>query len=177
MKVLTVELLERFLEAAVNELSGEWLLVGGTLLPAVGLQVRSTVDIDLIGLSDKERVQNLELMDLADRLGLSIESINQAAAFFLKQTEYKKSDLLILRKGRRAVIYRPSFELYLKLKSERLTEADILDLQHYFNFCLGRGDVVHEDKCEKWVTGLMKKEKIPERRERLKSLRNFLTRS
>ena len=79
MNSLDSKLLKQFLTLATQQLRGRWLLVGGTLLPAVGIDTRSTVDIDLVGLGDKEKLQNLELMKIAEQLGLSVESINQAA--------------------------------------------------------------------------------------------------
>ena len=50
---LNSTLLTEFLKRAGERLYGEWLLVGGTLLPAVGIDVRATVDIDLLGLGKK----------------------------------------------------------------------------------------------------------------------------
>src|SRR5438552_100562 len=127
MKSLNSKLLSDFLKLAGIKLKGRWLLVGGTLLPAVGLEIRSTVDIDLIGISDKEAAQSLELMALAESLGLPVETINQAAAFFLKKIGFQEADLLPLHKGKNATIFRPSIELYLRLKIPRLSASDLLD--------------------------------------------------
>lgn len=113
---LNTQLLKKFLKLAGDSLKGDWLLVGGTLLPAVGLDIRSTVDIDLVGLGEREAAQSLELMELAEKLGLGVETINQAAAFFVHKAGYKKADLLTLYKGKSATIYRPSILLYWRLK-------------------------------------------------------------
>lgn len=48
MKSLDTKLLKEFLKRAGERLHGDWLLVGGTLLPAVGIDSRSTTDIDLV---------------------------------------------------------------------------------------------------------------------------------
>lgn len=142
MKNLDSTLLKKFLKLAGDSLQGNWLLVGGTLLPAVGIQVRSTIDIDLVGLSEKESKQGLELMELADKLGLGVEVINQAAAFFLHKAGFKDTDLIPLQKGKSATIFRPSVMLYWKLKLARLTESDALDCQHYLSYCRGQKDKV-----------------------------------
>jgi hypothetical protein len=139
---LTQALLRKFLLAAGDKLKGEWLLVGGTLLPAVGIEIRPTTDIDLVGLGAAERAQNLELMELADSLGLSIETINQAAAVFVKRANISKNDIIVLHQGKSAKIYRPSAELFWKLKVSRLTAADAEDCIEYLNFCTANGDTV-----------------------------------
>ena len=147
--ILNKKVLSQFLDRAVETLKGEWLLVGGTLLPAVGLDVRATVDIDLVGLSAKESAQSLELMKLVEELKLPVESVNQAAAFFVHRAGYTKSDLLPLRQSRKCVIYRPSVLLYWKLKLARMTETDAIDCQHYLNYCIGQGDVINRREMNK----------------------------
>lgn len=174
MKNLDLELLQDFLKLASKDLQGEWLLVGGTLLPAVGLMIRSTVDIDLIGLGEREAAQSLELMTIAEKLGLSVETINQAAAFFLSKLSYTKKDLIVLREGKTAKIYRPSLLLYWKLKLPRLTESDLLDCQHYFNYCMGQGDRMDRGEIEKLLSLQARKDQSFERAKRLKILKSLL---
>jgi len=174
MIALNSTLLKKFLKQAADTLDGEWLLVGGTLLPAVGLDVRPTVDIDLIGLGEKESAQNLELMEIAEKLGLAVESVNQAAAFFLKKVGYKKSDLLELQKGRRATIYRPSVMLYWKLKLPRLSDADQLDCQHYFNFCLAQKDHINKTLLLKIVEDHQAQRPSSDKMRRLLLLKSLL---
>lgn len=171
MKVLNPELLRRFLDLASQQLKGEWLLIGGTLLPAVGLHVRSTMDIDLVGLHEKEMAQTLKLMEISENLGLSIESINQAAAFFVKKVGYTKEDLIPLKEGKEATIYRPSFELYLKLKTTRLTETDLIDCLHYFNYCQSQRDKISQPQLQRVIKKALKLPNLaPEKAYRLQEL-------
>lgn len=135
MKALDAKLLSQFIKKAADKVEGEWLLVGGTLLPAVGLDVRATMDIDLVSLSKRDNEGGLQLMKLADALGLSVETINQSAQFFVNQLQFTKKDLKVLKKGKKATIYRPSLELYWKLKCGRLSESDLTDCLHYLRFC------------------------------------------
>ncbi len=140
--VLNSQLLSKFLKAAGDRLTGEWLLVGGTLLPAVGLDIRATVDIDILSLSERGNDQQLELMELAQSLGLPVESVNSAAGFFLRKVPYTKDELIVLQKGKSAVLYRPSVRLFWALKVERLSESDLEDCLHYFKFCKKVGDPI-----------------------------------
>lgn len=174
MKILNPTLLQEFIKKAGRDLTGEWLLVGGTLLPAVGLMIRSTVDIDLIGLGEKGAAQSLQLMDLAASLGLSIESINQAAAFFLKQVPHTKKDYLILHQGKSATIYRPSVALYWRLKTQRMTDSDALDCQHYYQYCRGQGDPVDAKTLKSIVQVALDLDITPEKYARLKNLMEII---
>jgi hypothetical protein len=170
---LNSKTLQLFLKNAVRELKGEWVLLGGTLLPALGIDIRSTVDIDLVGLSKKEAAQNLELMRLASAMGLSIESINQAAAFFLKNVDYTARDLKVLKKSKSAVIYRPSFALYLKLKTARLSPTDLLDCEAYFHYCK-RADKLDIHEIAAILKRTLESEKSDEKKLRLLELQRIV---
>jgi len=173
-KNLDSHLLKEFLKLAGDQLRGEWLLIGGTLLPAVGIDVRSTVDIDLLGLGTSEAGQTLQLMELAESLGLPVESVNQAAAFFLKKAGYQKSDLIVLHQGASAVIYRPSLELYWKLKMGRLSETDLQDCLRYLEFCTEVNDPVDHQRLSAWIEKAGREQPSAERRNRLKALKSRL---
>lgn len=187
-RVLNSKLLREFLVRAGKELSGEWVLVGGTLLPAVGIDVRSTVDIDLVylgkngpgknrqeqtGVETDGNTQTLRLMSLADSLGLPAESVNQAATFFLKKVGYQNEDLILFHPGSSATLYRPSLELFWKLKIARLSETDLQDCQHYFTFCEKVEDPIDLGRLSKLIEEMSKKEKSAEKRNRLKVLAAF----
>jgi hypothetical protein len=178
MTSLDSKVLKRFLDLASQRLTGDWLLVGGTLLPAVGIQVRNTIDIDLVEISGSN-VKNsnqhmIDLMDIAASLGLPVDTINQAAAYFVKKAGYKNNDLIVLKKGKRATIHRPSVELYWRLKIKRLTEADASDCQHYLAFCSGQGDRINIKVLRDVVDQELRSGVTPEKRSRLESLRRLL---
>jgi len=149
---LDTQTLKRFLDLAVKKLKGEWLLVGGTLLPAVGISHRSTVDIDFVGLTKAETSQNLELMELAESMGLPVEAVNQAASFFVHKLGYNSRELLPLRQSKNCRIYRPSCELYWKLKLARLTESDYQDCKQYYLYCTKNGDAVDGKKLKSIIS-------------------------
>lgn len=170
MTVIDTSIMKKFLQQASNKLSGKWLLVGGTLLPAVGIDVRPTVDIDLVGLGDKERSQTLELMDMAASFGLAVEVINQAASYFVEKLKPQSKDMISLLKGKTAEIFRPSAELYLRLKAPRLNESDLLDCQHYLQYCKGQQDKMSFDQLITDIQKLLRSENSKDKQERLKTL-------
>jgi hypothetical protein len=173
VKSLDSKLLEKFLRKASQDLKGEWLLTGGTLLPAVGIDLRATVDIDFIGLGQKEKNQSLELMNLASELGLSIESINQAASFFLSKIKYSNDDLIVLKKTKACTIFRPSFLLYFKLKVPRLSETDVQDCEAYFKYCISVSDFIDKKAILNFMKESLKKAQNETKVERLQKLKSL----
>ena len=75
--------LKRFVSLASQRLRGDWVVLGGAVLPLLGVEQRITLDIDIAGPETATNRETLELMNIADELDLPVESINQAAAFFL----------------------------------------------------------------------------------------------
>ncbi len=123
-----------FLKSVADDLEGDWLVIGGSLLAIIQAESRTTVDIDLCPLNEMTNELRLSLMTVAQNAGLSIESINPAADFFLKQIPNWKSSIVIFLNGKKGNLYRPSFELYLKLKIERLSQTDIEDCILYYKW-------------------------------------------
>ena len=175
MRDLNAAVLQEFLVAAGSKLRGRWLLIGGTLLPAVGLDVRSTVDIDFVGLGSREAAQGLELMELTEALGLPVETINQAAALFVKKANVRKKELLPLFEGSSATIYRPSAGLYWRLKIPRLSDSDLLDCNHYWRFCQLAGDRLSARETQRTVEKELDAKPSPDRLRRLKKLLQILS--
>jgi hypothetical protein len=84
----------------------------------------------------------------------------------------KRSDLLPLRKSPQAVIYRPSIRLYWKLKIGRLTESDLLDCQHYYNYSLAQGDPINSRDLNAILRAAEKnKSNSAEKNDRIRALR------
>lgn len=177
MRTLDSALLTKVLSLAADRLSGEWVLLGGTLLPALGVDVRSTVDIDLVGLGPTEAAQSVELMEIAEQLGLPVETINQAAGFFLRRIQWSREDLILMRETARAKIYRPSLKLYWQLKLERLSESDVVDCRSYFQICRATGDPIPNADLEALVASRIQVEENPEKLQRLEDLLDTLSTS
>lgn len=161
--------LQNFLDIAGNKLNGDWIVIGGTVLPLLGINHRVTVDIDFVSKSKKE--ETLKLMEIAEELGLSVETINQAGAFFLYKIPDFEKNLILLHKGKSAKIYRPNLLLYIQLKVGRLSESDSLDCLEYIKYSNNNNEVENIEK----IVHLIKKEisKKPEG-ERLSRLKKIL---
>jgi hypothetical protein len=174
MTVLNKRLLEKFLKLAGQNLTGEWILIGGTVLPALGIDHRVTVDIDLIGRTKAEQSQTLKLMELAEELHLPVESINQAGAYFIsKLGPLKEKDLVVLHKGRNATIFRPSLALFLRLKIARLSESDLADCLEFIKLAKKLKEPLRNDKKENLIADLqlkIEKTEEPARKKRLQDL-------
>jgi len=169
-RALNSKLLEKFLKLAGNKLTGDWLLVGGTLLPAVGIDVRSTVDIDIVSLNESGNDSQLKVMELAESLDLPVESINQAASFFVRKAGYTQRDIILLHKGRSATIFRPSLELFWKLKLARLSETDVEDCRHYLVFCREVNDPIDMAMVTQLLAAAKKSNLSVEKKSRIEEL-------
>jgi hypothetical protein len=160
-------------ELAGDRLEGRWVLLGGTLLPWLGVEYRVTTDIDLADLGKADQAQSLELMKIAEELGLPVESINQAAAYFLMKLRPFDDHLLPLHRGKRAEILRPDLFLFLMLKIGRLSATDLTDCLELLRkeAPLGRVD---QKKVEKRIEAELANADSREKRSRLKALQAAL---
>jgi len=102
--------LDSVVQALVDGLDGDWLLVGGAAI-ALWLEPRRvTEDIDLVPLRPTGG-ERLALMELAESVGLPIEAVNSAADFFVRRVPGWDRDVVLLRRGRRGAVYRPDATL------------------------------------------------------------------
>jgi hypothetical protein len=124
-----------FLDKLCEELEGEWLLVGGAAACLWFAPERVTEDIDLVGLAGRME-DRLALMRLAGAEGLPIEAVNSAADFFVYRIPDWRSQIEVLRRGPRAVVYRPTATLFLLLKLRRLSEQDLEDCEALLRWIL-----------------------------------------
>lgn len=127
MNPINQKALTHFLEKAGDRLTGDWVIIGGSVLALVGAQYRVTNDIDLAGPEEATQKDNLLLMEIAEELGFPVETINQAGAFFLSKIPQWKKMIVLHHKGKKAAFYRPNATLYVLLKMPRLTESDLTD--------------------------------------------------
>ncbi|MGH7318502.1 MAG: hypothetical protein ACRELA_02580, partial [Candidatus Rokuibacteriota bacterium] len=118
--------LEEIVDAIVQRLPGDWLLVGGALAALWLEPRRTTEDVDVLGLAGTAD-ERMSLLRLAAELGLPVEALNSAADFFVRRIEGWREDLELFRHGARGRIYRPTVTLFVLLKLERLSERDLAD--------------------------------------------------
>lgn len=114
--------LKKFVQLASKSLTGEWVIIGGTVMAVLGLDYRVTVDIDFVNLNGKgSNSESLKLMEIAETLGLPVEAVNQAGAYFLSKIDDAREHLVEIQKGPRCTIYRPDVYLFVRLKLGRFT--------------------------------------------------------
>lgn len=121
------KLLRVFVELVKARLQGDWVVIGGSVLPLLGVDHRVTLDIDLAGPPESTQTDTLRLMEIATELRLPPEAINQAGAFFLRQIKAWKENIVLFAETKKCRIYRPNCCLYIKLKMDRLSESDLAD--------------------------------------------------
>lgn len=151
MSKIGAALIKKFIKKAGEKLDGQWVLMGGSLMPFLGASARVTYDIDLAGFGKKERAQNLEILEIAEDLGVSVEAVNQAAGFFLQKIDSWKSDLVVIHQGRKSTIYRPSATLYLILKIQRLSESDLEDCLAMLKIAKKVSEDIDRNRLEKVI--------------------------
>jgi hypothetical protein len=159
MKPIDKKLLAKFVQMAGDRLKGDWVIIGGTVLPLVGVHHRVTVDIDIVGPPDAGQEQTLVLMEICESLGLPVEAVNQAGAFFLRRIEGWERDLV-----------RPNTTLFILLKLPRLTESDLADCLELLKVARARKEVPDVSRLTKAIANALKKGPLEEKSNRLQSL-------
>jgi hypothetical protein len=118
----------KFLQLAGERLTGDWVIVGGSVLPLLGVDHRITLDIDLASHDlDSSQRSTIILMDIARDIGLPVEAINPTAAYFLEKIPNWRHQLFLVQGGKSANFFRPNLILFLRLKLVRLSESDLAD--------------------------------------------------
>ena len=120
--------IESIVEAVADRLDGDWLLVGGALVALWIEPGRTTEDVDLVGVRPTPGAR-LGLLQLADDLGLPVETLNTAADFFVERIPGWREEIEVLRRGARGTVHRPTPTLFLLLKIGRLSERDLDDCE------------------------------------------------
>jgi hypothetical protein len=114
--------------ALCEEIEGDWLLVGGALLNVLGISQRVTLDIDLIPMQEATNKEQLHLMDIAVKHNFPPEVINFSAEYFVKKIKNWEKQVILLKKGTKGNIYRPTKKLFKRMKESRGTETDLNDI-------------------------------------------------
>ena len=138
-------------------------------MPLVGIEHRVTVDIDLAGPDTATQRDTAVLMEIAEALGLPVEAVNQAGAFFLHKIPKWQDSLVLVHKGRSASFFRPDVNLFILLKLPRLSEADLKDTLAMLNLARKTAEPILRTRLK---TALQKqlKSAADERLARLKTL-------
>lgn len=174
MTRLDRNVLRRFLKLAGERLEGHWVVIGGCVLPILGIDHRVTVDIDVAGPDGAGMDQTLALLGIAEDLGLPVEAINQAGALFLRRIADWEQNLIEVHRGPSAVIHVPDATLFLMLKVGRLTESDLGDCLAMLKLAHRQCKPIDGERIEKALRDSLQIENTPGRRLRLETLRGAI---
>lgn len=163
--------IEEILDAVVQQLEGDFLLIGGALVSLWLSPRRVTEDIDLIGLSGTSN-ERLRLMELAEQLGLPVEALNSAADFFVFRIPDWRNQIDIFMSGPRTRIHRPTPTLFLLLKIGRLSQQDLDDCTALLDRARAEGWALDRNRVLSAIDGLVAAE--TETVERRRILRDAL---
>lgn len=170
MKKIDNKLLMAFTNKAVNRLSGDWIIIGGSVLQLLNIDVRVTTDIDIAGPDSATQKDTLTLMDIATEIGLPVEAINQAASYFLYKIPVWQSSLVLVQAGKLGRILRPNTDLFIKLKLARLTPSDLDDCLAMLHYAKQQKEQIDAKSLQKLIKTMMKTETNGEKKHRMQLL-------
>lgn len=174
MKPISSRILKKFMTLAGDQLQGHWVIIGGAIMPLLDEKARVTIDIDIAGPASATQSDTLKIMAIAEGLGLPVEAINQAGAFFLHKIKTWEEDLVLLHAGRTASFFRPNVTLFLLLKLQRFTETDAADCLTFLKVAPKLGETVDIKRVSASITSQLKSNKSIERQLRLEAFANSL---
>lgn len=168
------KLLDKFIQLLGEKVSGNWIIIGGSVLPWLGASCRHTKDIDIVGPKDSSQMDTLLIMEIAQSLGLPIEAINQAAAFFLYRISDWEKNIVLIYKGHKASVFRPNATLYILLKLKRFSEGDYEDCLNMIEFSKNKKESIRKQKILESLQKKIKKSDNKIQKNRLQKFLSFL---
>jgi hypothetical protein len=130
--VIESKTLQEVLTYLKDELGGDWLLTGGSLVRLGFDSSRGTEDIDLVRIRhpefSDEKSRN-ELFQWLLKRGLGPEWVNTAVEPFVREVPSWERELVRLQSGTRGQIFRPNLTLFVYLKLRRGSEIDLGDIR------------------------------------------------
>lgn len=169
MSILNEKILKKIVERVSDELTGKWIVIGGTVLPLVGIDHRVTVDVDMIPFGGTNNQSQLDLMNIAADLNLPVETINQAGGFFLQKISGWQQKIVLIRQGKKSSVYRPNLELYFMLKLARFSASDMEDCLEYYKWSK-KHEKVSSAHIVSLIQAELKRENSQEKKGRLEKL-------
>lgn len=170
MRPVDGQLLRRFVTLAGERLKGDWVVIGGAVLPLLGAEHRTTLDIDIAGPDEADMGQMLVLIEIAEEIGLSAAGVNQAGSHFLRLVDDWRDHLVVVHRGSSATIHVPDPTLFLLLKLRRLSESDLLDAVRMIELAKERGEAIDAARVEKAARQAQEEAPSLARRSRLSEL-------
>lgn len=147
--MITSKIIQSFVKLAKQKLSGNWILLGGTVLHYFNKDLRVTTDIDIYRNDSKSsNADQLELMKISESLNLPVETINISAGFFLEKMKDYSKHLVLIEESKKFKLYRPDLYLFCRLKIQRLSEGDLQDCIEYAKLFKEEKNLQKKKICE-----------------------------
>ncbi len=163
--------LRRFAQLVGERLTGDWVVLGGSALTLIGIGDRVTLDIDVASARASGQDDTIVLLEIALALGLPVEAVNQAAAFFLRDIPDWRADLTAIHKGPSATVHVPGPTLYVLTKIGRLSSSDLADCTTMLRHARAERIPVDTERLRAAIDRAFDAEPSPPRAERLRALR------
>ena len=129
---------EEILNYLCNDLGGEWLLTGGSLVRLKFDAQRGTEDMDLVGITHpalSDTAARNELYRWLIGRGLGPEWVNTAVEPFVREVPQWESETVEIQRGPKGRIVRPTLTLFVFLKLRRGTDVDLEDIRKAVVHC------------------------------------------
>lgn len=165
---------ERFVRLAGERLRGDWVVLGGAVLPLLGIAQRVTLDIDVAPPDDAGQDQMNELLRIALELGLPAEAVNPAGAFFLREFPDWRRDLVVHHRGPGATLLVPNATLFVLSKIGRLSATDLEDCLAMLRAAGERGEDVDRARIRGAIHARRSTDHTPQADGRLDALERAL---
>lgn len=170
MTHLDAATLQRFLALAGDRLTGSWVVIGGCVLPLLGIEHRVTYDIDVAGPDEADMRQMRILLEIAEKLGLPMHAINHTGSFLLHEGGGWQRHNVELHRGSSATLHVPDATLFLLLKLRRLSESDLGDCRVMVERARRLGADIDADRIRAVTREHLERAPSPTRAERLQQL-------
>lgn len=148
--------IDEILTYLTDQLGGDWLLAGGSLVRLVFDGSRGTEDIDLARMRESPHLsRDAALASLYQKLiadGLGPEWVNTALEPFVAAVPDWMDHVVLLKEGGMGRIFRPTLTLFAFLKLRRGTDIDMQDVRAAARACPEKFD---EHQFMAWADPLL----------------------
>ena len=126
---MELEKLKLALGRICQNIGGDWLLLGGSLVRFDVDPTRGTHDLDIVQIPIRlDAISRTALVLEMKALGLSPEQVNSAVSFFLPEPGLWETHVVELASYPAGRLFRPTLTLFAYLKLQRATPIDVEDV-------------------------------------------------
>ncbi len=171
MKPVDPRSLQKFVQLMGDELRGDWVFCSSVILPLLSVSSNVYSEIDIALPQDVDTTNIVRLFSIAERLGWPVETVQLHATHYAQSIADWRRMVLPLRKSKNCGVYRADVNLFVAMRMQRLTEADLTDCLDYVAYALREGEAINEAYLSQLIRRqLSKADSASGRSERLEAL-------